>query len=261
MMSAVDPAEEQLYALQADLMLDTAIGMALLREMQKAQDDLVRDGEVALAKRLSKFQHKMRNALSDVKKMIGESEQERAELISDNLTDQPRQESVSLDGMLLDRAASKAAEDYEQAKFKSRAAEKARAALTKLPSRTNILMYAFALTLAIWLGAVKLPQLIAIEPPALTKSDFPQAAAFLEVRAKLPSVFIEVDAAAWREMDEPRRIALVEMTGEVLDNSGYSGALLRTERGRPLAQWMRSGGAVLIEETESAGETTQAFVP
>jgi hypothetical protein len=261
MMSAVDPVEEQPYTLQADLMLDTAIGMALLREMQKAQDDLVRIGEVTLAKKLSRFQHKLRNALADIRKMIGESEHERAEQISDDLTDQPRQESASLDGMILDRAAAKAADEYARASLRDRAADKARAALAMLPSRTDILLYAFALTLAIWLGAVKLPQIIRMEPAALTKADFPQAAVFLDVTAKPPSVFIEVDGAAWREMDERRRIALVEMTGEVLESGGYSGALLRTERGRPLAQWMKSGGAILIETTESTGESPQAIGP
>lgn len=250
MMSAADPSEEQLYTLQADLMLDTAIGMALLREMQKAQDDLVREGAVTEAKRLSAFQHKMRRALADIKKMIGESEHERAEQISDDLTDQPREQTASLDGMMLDRAAAEVAEEYERESLRDRAADKARAALAKLPSRTDILMYSFALTLAIWLGAIKLPQLIKMEPAVLTKADFPQAALFLDVTAKPPSVFIEVDGAAWREMDEHRRIALVEMTGEVLESGGYSGALLRTERGRPLAQWMKSGGATLIETTE-----------
>jgi hypothetical protein len=267
MMSAVDPSEDRLYALQAELMLDTAIGMALLREMQKVQDDLVRDGDVTSAKRLSKFQHKMRSALADVKKTIGESEQERAELISDSLTDQPRQETVSLDGMLLDRAAARAAEEYERAKKRDSVAGKARAAMAKLPSRTDLLMYTFALTLAIWLGAVKLPQIIKIELPILTKADFPQAAAFLKVEAKPPSVFIDVDAVAWRAMDESKKIALVEMTGEVLAAGEYAGALLRTERGKPLAQWMSSRGAVLLKEIESAGllpeqpGTDATFIP
>ena len=96
MMSSVDPSEDRLYALQAELMLDTAIGMALLREAQKAQNDLVRGGETAEAKKLSRFQHKLRNSLADIKKMIGESERERADLITDGLTDAPRQEGVSL---------------------------------------------------------------------------------------------------------------------------------------------------------------------
>jgi hypothetical protein len=68
-------------------------------------------------------------------------------------------------------------------------------------------------------------------------------------------------------MDRDGKLTLLEMAGEVLETGGYSGALLRTERGRPVAQWMKSGGAALIETTESAGETAQpiaadaVFVP
>jgi hypothetical protein len=260
MMSAADLSEERLYALQAELMLDTAIGMALLREAQKAQSDLVLGGETARAKKLSRFQHKLRNSLADVKKMIGESERERADLVTDGLTDEPRQEGASLDKMTLDSAAARAAEDYERLKVQ-KVKQKTRAALSKLPSRTDLLIYGFLLSLALWLGAVKLPQVSRMEPHLLTLTDFQGGGIFLRVDAKPPSLFMEVDAAAWSRLNAANRLKLIETTGSVLAANGYTGVLLRTERNRPLAQWLRGRGATLIESDEAASGPAQPGGP
>jgi hypothetical protein len=260
LMSATDLSEERLYALQAELMLDTAIGMALLREAQKAQNDLVRDGETGEAKKLSRFQHKLRNSLADVRRLIGESERERADLVTDGLTDEPRQEGASLDKMTLDRAAARAAEDYERLKVQ-KIKQKTLAALSKLPSRTDILVYGFLLSMALWLGAVKLPQISRIEPHQLTLADFKGGEIFLRVDAKPPSLFMEVDAAAWNRLNAANRLKLIETTGSVLAANGYTGVLLRTERNRPLAQWLRGRGATLIESDEAASAPAQPAGP
>lgn len=266
MMSAVGSSEERLYTLQAELMLDTAIGQALLRETQKAQSDLVRGGDVEQARKLSSFQHKLRNSLIIAKKMIGESERERAEQITDHLTAEPRQESASLDKLTMDSAAARAAEDFERAKARD-LKSRARAALSSLPSRTDFLIYCFLLVMAVWLGAVKLPQISRIGPPSLALEDFHGNGIFLDVDAKPPSLFMKVDAAAWRELDAGKRLALVEMAGDVLAANGYSGALFMTGRNRPLAQWLKEGGATIIETEETSaigmqpGGSNAAFVP
>jgi hypothetical protein len=261
MMSAVDPSEDQFYALQAELMLDTAIGMAMLRETQQAQNNLVQEGDVEQARKLSKFHHKLRNSLAIAKKMIGETERERADQITDQLTDEPRQESASPDKLAMDSAAARAAEQYEQSKIRERVQRKAREALSKLPSRTDLLIYGFLLVMAVWLGAVVLPQAIRSEPPTISLADLNGSGIFTRVEAKPPSLFIEVDMAMWDELDAEARLTLVEMTGHVLAENGYSGALLRTARGRPLAQWLEKRGAVLIETEETSSSSWQAGGP
>jgi hypothetical protein len=267
MMSQGGASEEQLYGLQAELMLDTAIGMALLREAQKAQDDLIRTGDVALAKKLSKFQHKLRNALADVKKMIGESERERADQITDHLTAAPRQENVSLDKLSMNSAATRAAEEYDRLKLQQKLKQKARAALTALPSRTDLLIYALLLALAVWLGAIKLPQVSRHEPVILGLADFPGDAIFVRADAKPPSLYLEVDAKAWSGIDAEAKMTMVEAVGDVLEANGYSGALLRTAKNRPLAQWIAGRGASLLESDEAgasrggASGPDAAFVP
>ena len=127
-----------------------------------------------------------------------------------------------------------------------------------LPSRTDLLIYCFLLTMALWLGAFKLPQLIRSEPPRLALSDFDSGGTFTRVDAKPPSLYIEVDAEAWAGLDAEARLALVEMTGDTLAANGYSGALLRTAKNRPLAQWSERRGAVLIDAEEQASSAWQA---
>jgi hypothetical protein len=251
-MSQSSSSEEQLYALQAELMLDTAIGMALLREAQKAQNDLVRGGEVAQAKTLSRFQHKLRNALADVKKMIGESERERADQITDHLTAEPRQESASPQKLSMNSAAAEAAEQYDRLKLQGKLKKRARAALTLLPSRTDLLIYALLIALAAWLGAIKLPQVAVNEPPLLGLTDLQGEGIFLQADAKPPSLYLEVDAAAWSELSAEAQMGIVESVGDLLAANGYSGALLRSAKKRPLAQWLQGRGAALLESDEAA---------
>ena len=98
--------------------------------------------------------------------------------------------------MALDSAATRAANDYERLKVQEKVRQKTRAAFPKLPSRTDLLIYGFLLAMAIWLGAVKLPQISRTELPVLSLADFQGGGIFLRVDAKPPSMFMEVEMAA-----------------------------------------------------------------
>jgi hypothetical protein len=153
---------------------------------------------------------------------------------------------------MLDGAAARAAEEYQRAKVREKVKRTARAALSKLPSRMDILIYAFLLCLALWLGAVKLPEISRTEPPMLGLADLQGSGIFTGIDPKPPSLFVEVDPEAWFGIDPGKRLTLIEMTGNVLEAKGYSGALFRTGRRRPLAQWLKARGAILIESDEAA---------
>ena len=116
--------------------------------------------------------------------------------------------------------------------------------------------------MAVWLGVIKLPEISRGQPSALGLADFQSDGLFLRVDAKPPSMFIEVDPASWAKIDAGRRLALTEMVGDVLAANGYSGALLKTGRNRPLAQWLRGQGAALIDSDETASSSSNVtFVP
>ena len=73
-------AEEtrELFATQGEVMLDVAVGTALVREVQRHIDGLLAIGQVADSRDLSAFHHELRNAVLKMRRSIGESERERA---------------------------------------------------------------------------------------------------------------------------------------------------------------------------------------
>ena len=73
---------EEMYRVQAELMLDTAIGMALLRETQDAIDGLVFSGSVEEAKQLSEFRNKVARTVNGIKRLLSETERKQAENIA-----------------------------------------------------------------------------------------------------------------------------------------------------------------------------------
>jgi hypothetical protein len=74
--------------------------------------------------------------------------------------------------------------------------------------------------------------------------------------ARPPSLFVTVESAAWSKLPPDDRRSLVDTASSVLMTSDYRGALLRTEDGRPVAQWLARTGVRLLDanERDVAGE-------
>jgi len=62
-----------------------------------------------------------------------------------------------------------------------------------------------------------------------------------------PSLYVDIDEAAWAELPHVHKWRQVEQVAELAGPKGYDGVLLRTEGGRPLAQWLRGRGIALID--------------
>jgi hypothetical protein len=77
------------------------------------------------------------------------------------------------------------------------------------------------------------------------------AGAVQEVRDRWPSAFVIVGTEAWDDLEEAEQLELMRDLATSLTSARYQGALVSNAAGRPLAQWMRSGGASLLDgETE-----------
>jgi hypothetical protein len=238
-----------LYIAQAELMLNAAMGMALMREIQHAIDEEVRCGRMAPAKQWNELKNDLNGAVAATRRMLADSERQWAEALSDTMTDRPRDADVALDryAPLMQQLA---VEERERERL-ARARSRAREALAKLPSRTELLVAALAVTTAIWLGFVKLPDHFATGLPALTVEDFPRNDGFLEVVARPPSLYATIDGDIWHGLDQDSRRHLVRTVSSVLLTFGYSGVHLKTEDGRPVAQWLLQNGVTLIEKDET----------
>src|SRR5262245_45159542 len=73
-----------LYAVQAELMLDSAMGTALLRELQPVIDHEVAAGRLAEAKRWTKLKNEIHAGVSASKTLLDESERKRVETLADD---------------------------------------------------------------------------------------------------------------------------------------------------------------------------------
>ena len=239
---------QKLYAAQAELMLDAAIGAALSRELQAVVDDEVRSGRLDDAKDWTRFRNALHRRVAQAKELLAESERQRVESLSDSLTDKPRLETSTPEGYgeLMRRL------DEEETTRKRRLwlKRRGRARLANLPSRTEFLVGLLAIAAAFWLGFIQLPKQLAAPLPALTLEDFPRAEGFIEVDARPPSLYVTLEGAVWAGLDREDRRQLVHTVSSVLLTSDYSGALLRTEDGRPVAQWLALHGVRLLEEGE-----------
>jgi hypothetical protein len=234
-----------LFAAQAELMLDSALGMAIVRELQPAIDIAVKCGEMERAKALSRFQHELRGCIAGLKHMLDEVDRQRAEALSDNLTDQPRPDEAPSRR----RAApptQNLTEMRRAIRHVRRAKQLARDALAQLPSRTECMFALLAILITVWLASVKLPAAFEPVTPVVGVEDLQASGLFVSVESRFPSLFITVDADAWNGLEEAEKLGRVRNLSGLVLTHGFTGALLRTAAGRPVAQWLGSRGAYLI---------------
>lgn len=237
------------YAVQAELMLDSAIALALKRELQRLIDGEVQQGRMGQAKAWSGFKNTLHRDAAAVKELLAESQFQRAQELSAKLTDLPREQQRSTD-RFAPVMRQLEAQEFERRRIAS-ARRMARVALTHLPSRTEILIGILAVATASWFGFVKLPSSFATQPVELTLEDLPRRDGIVAIRSSAPSLYATVDEAAWAAMDLDDRNDLTRTVASVLLANGYTGTRLATADGRPVAQWLIMKGVRVLDDVES----------
>ncbi len=245
--------EQQIYAGEAELMLNVGLGMALSRELQRAVDEAVQRGGAREAKDLSRLHHAVRRAIADAQGVIAQAGRQCAETLSDELTDQPRPQTTRPADPWLQRLSEQAAIDHERAVLQ-RIRHHTRRVAKAFPSRTEMLVLFLATCLAAWVAIVSLPRLLGNPLSPITLEDMPHSAPLLALEALPPSLLATVDGKAWARLDDMERRDVVAAVSNVLLTQGYSGALLTAPDGRPVARWLASRGVELIETAEISVE-------
>lgn len=248
-----------LYTVQAELMLDSAMGTALLRELQPVIDHEVAAGRLAEAKRWTKLKNEVHAGVSASKTLLAESERKRVDTLADDLTEVPGERpSEKAHYAALMRQID---DEEKERKHRARVRRLAREALSLLPSRTEALVAALAVTAVIWLTCIVLPGRARSAPRLLTATDFPGTPGLAAVEARPPSLYVTVEAAIWSGLSAEERLQLVQSLATVLMTSDYRGLWLRTVEGRPVGQWLRQTGAKLIETDETRSEAPPVEPP
>ncbi len=243
--------DDERGTLAAELMLDLGIGTALTRDLQRAIDAAVQAGGAPQAKELSRFRHELRRAVAEVKQRISEAERDRAEGLSDALTDEPAAKASPADDPRLRLLVLEAARGHDRERLAAARRRLRRLALV-LPSRTEILVALLLIGALAWVGLASLRGMRAERFVELTLGHAPPGDPLVAVEARAPSLFAAVDPQAWAALDEPGRRAVVERLSGLLLAHDYRGALVTLPDGRPVARWLRSRGVELIATDEAS---------
>lgn len=256
------------YAVQGDLMLDAAIGLALLQESQAAIDALVLGGLVDEAKHLSEFRNKLHRTIGEVKLAIGEVERRRALKLSTGLVTDGSGSQFAVDRLSRDIADARAARESEHPESARRPpappSRAIRAARKRIPAptpaqiavernthRTRTLAGLLSVLALAWLVVVRLPGLATPEPRSAESAvcaSRPEL--FVEVVDRRPSLFLTVHESEWERLDDSTRRQITLDSGRSALEAGYAGLVIRTADGRAVARWLRNTGVALLAPVE-----------
>jgi hypothetical protein len=220
-------------AYQAELMLDSALGMALQRELQNRIDALIGSGDKTEARRWGVLKSELFHTCVSVRAQLTQGDQERAETFTDGLSVEDAPAAPVVRSLRL---------DAKPVRRLRRRRHRAVAVLRLLPTRTEILIAAAAVLAVVWFGFVRAPESTREQFKQLTMDDFDSDPAIIAVEAYPPSLVVSVDSVRWQMMASDEREALLREISFQLTTNGYRGAFIKSESGKPLAQWLVETG-------------------
>lgn len=252
--ASTDEASTEYNTAQAELILDGVLGTALLAEIQARIDELVAQGELDPSKILGKFNHRVWNVVAQVERLVASSECERSRVLEESLRDRPPTPTPAQPKVSAATAPS-VPEPPESLDLDAGVLSLTREASAAHERRSRPVS-SLTLFLAVGLLAATLIWLALFSPfgsgstasRELTLDSFGGRLTGIDARA--PSLFGLIDRTHWEQLDPAARLELVDEVAQVLARSGYSGALIRTADGVPVAQWLRDRGPLLLEDLE-----------
>jgi hypothetical protein len=249
---AVSPEEGRAptYSFQAELMLDYAIGIALINEMQEIVHGAVGGGSMEQAREFSNLRHRMQRWLQEVRDAIAESERLRAQDLSSVLTTLDRRTGPA--PRELSEPAGAAVDRPVRRERHREQARKRRARRTPEATLTRHLVQALIVAVGVGVIVTGLPDRSGVTP--LDPGEFDRIEAVVGCVSRPTSLFLRADRGMWERLGDEGREELLADVAQVASDHRYTGVLLEDADGRPLAQWLSlRGGRVL-----SAGETQEA---
>jgi hypothetical protein len=235
--------KDETDALDDALTLDTAIGIALMAELQANIDHLIRAGKVADMRKLTDFRNSVADGLGRIRSAITDSERlvakaKSLELIRDEFIKEEPEETTR-----------KAPEQFK--KDAPRVWEISRTTIRRRSFIIPLLFVLFASAVA--LGVLHVSRTEYVPPPELTMSDFAHIGEVRAVRASPPSLYVDLDLVSWQAMSPVERQSVIEQIGIVANQAGYLGVQAWTTDDVPVGQWLKQSGTRLT--TPSVAES------
>jgi len=248
------------YALQGELMLDSALGIAVLHETQTTINKLIQDGLMADAKAMSLLRHQIIHAVNVARRCIANSDFDQAESLATALGAPADCNSVldeSIATTSIEQRQSVPIEAVETVNKKTRKRQRRQSSQAKQAADAGfpvtmglaILLAATAVFFAITVGV---PTVLDRSPEMILRSDLANPKEFVDLVALPSSIYVTIDSERWNQLDERERRQTIDNLGIRAASAGYAGLLLRTLDGQPVARWLNKRGFELIEYHETA---------
>jgi hypothetical protein len=255
---ATASSTDDYYARQAELMLDSSVGLLMVSEVGLIAERLRREDQEDQCRKLTQTLDRLRHSVAAVNRAIVESERCPVETDVEHPGEQVTAEPIDVgDVSRVDSPPASPLEPYDPAQIdrpvngvqsleqdsapsgrSSRGnAEKAQTDVFQgaFSSRTTILLGALACTMAIWLLTFGLPGLVRGELRAISLEQLGRLELFEAVSARPPTLYIDVRVAEWGRLTADERQTVVQEVADVATSESYTGGLLRTAEGKPMA--------------------------
>lgn len=235
--------------LRQQILLSAAIGLALMQELQREIDRMIVAGNVAQAKKLTGFKHKLGQLVAQIKEQVGGDGLAVARVLAADMVI-PLPGAETRKKSAAERLAERDEDPHRPIRLDSRHRLGRIVERERVRSRLKPLLIVFTVAVVAWLILI-LPRTFRQPLPELTSRDLAFSPAIREVIARPPSLFLVLDAAAWERMSAEQCEVLVRQVGETADGAGYSGAQLRLADGTTVATWSRARGATLVPRSRA----------
>jgi hypothetical protein len=235
-----------------EVVAELAVGIAMLHELQWDINRMIGSGRLAEAKSLTAFRKAVTVRVSEVRERIGAAQLKAAEMRARDLVIPPSKREAE-EEIPLDEAvpAVPSWATYEGMHKKTAAkvspwlSERRRAGKRSRANRLRLLLWALTALLLVY-AAVLIPRLHQEPPtPVLTLEQLAHIDSVVRIKARPPSLYVELDTATWRARNERERQGILEELGRVAGAAGYSGIQARTGDGTTVGQWMSKTGVRL----------------
>ncbi len=239
-LSAEDEAEIR------DLLLgDAAIGIALLEETQRAINDLVLSGEMELATRLTGFRNKLGQRVTRLRGQVDEQDfaqaTARSEIYCEPKEDAEWQSSEFRPKTFATEGPTPPPKPLSQVRM----VERRNTGSSQRPIKGWLMV--LGASICLW-AVLILPRMMNNQPlPELSVSDVAPRQEIRHVISKPPSLYVELDSAAWRAMSKTGRLELIDDVGQTAMAAGYNGAQFTLEGGEAVGRWLKARGSELAD--------------
>jgi hypothetical protein len=232
------------------LVLTTAVGIALKTELQKTVDRLILSGDVRTATQLSYTIQRVGVAVAGCREALESSQSwPAATELAPGLTCIPQDATLPEAPPRRRRRVKRGPSEDELAALDELRTGSRRVKTTsgRRVSRVKAMFVMLVVLVAAWTALVLLPQLAQQPLETLSITDFRTVPQVRQVLARPPSLYVVVSEREWSRLSPESRLEVVDQIGEIAERADYTGAVLRLSNDDTVGRWLRAKGSSLVD--------------